>query len=247
MSKRSDGQGITRRDVLLLLGVTPLIPSALRGGIAMAEEVAGRPLAYRGEHQPKPLPFDPTKLTGLSEKLITSHHQNNYTGAVKRLNLIEQQLGTVPKDAPPYQMGSLKREELIASNSMLLHEAYFGNLGGSGKADGTFTALAKSSYGSLENWEQEFRLTGLSLAGGSGWVLVTYDPHAQALHNWWAFDHTHSPAGGQPVLVMDMYEHSYAIDYGANAKGYVDAFFQNIKWDEVNRRIEELGKGTRPT
>ena len=247
MSKRSDGQGITRRDMLLLLGVTPLIPAALQGGIAMAEEVAGRPLAYRGEHQPKPLPFDPTKLTGLSEKLITSHHQNNYTGAVKRLNLIEQQLGTVPKDAPPYQMGSLKREELIASNSMLLHEAYFGNLGGSGRADGTFAALAKSSYGSLENWEQEFRLTGLSLAGGSGWVLVTYDPHAQGLHNWWAFDHTHSPAGGQPVLVMDMYEHSYGIDYGANAKGYVDAFFQSIKWDEVNRRIEELGKGTRPT
>ena len=219
MSKRSDGQGITRRDMLLLLGVTPLIPAALQGGIAMAEEVAGRPLAYRGEHQPKPLPFDPTKLTGLSEKLITSHHQNNYTGAVKRLNLIEQQLGTVPKDAPPYQMGSLKREELIASNSMLLHEAYFGNLGGSGRADGTFAALAKSSYGSLENWEQEFRLTGLSLAGGSGWVLVTYDPHAQGLHNWWAFDHTHSVAGGPPVLVLDMYEHGYHMDYGANAKG----------------------------
>ena len=66
MSKRSDGQGITRRDMLLLLGVTPLIPAALQGGIAMAEEVAGRPLAYRGEHQPKPLPFDPVSYTHLT-------------------------------------------------------------------------------------------------------------------------------------------------------------------------------------
>ena len=67
-------------------------------------------------------PFDPRKLTGLSERLLTSHHENNYTGAVKRLNLIERQIGDLPADAAPYQMGSLKREELIATNSMLLHE-----------------------------------------------------------------------------------------------------------------------------
>jgi Fe-Mn family superoxide dismutase len=207
----------------------------------MAEEPASaRPLAYRGEHQVKPLPFDPTTLSGISEKLITSHHQNNYGGAVKRLNQIEQQLGALPKDAVPYQMGSLKREELIATNSMLLHEAYFGNLGGKGPAHGTFAAVAKTAYGSLEAWEQDFRLTGQSLAGGSGWVIVTYRPETKSLHNWWAFDHTHSVAGGPPVLVMDMYEHSYHMDYGANAKGYIDAFFQNIRWDEVNRRLDHL-------
>lgn len=212
----------------------------------MAEESANRPLAYRGEHQAKPLPFDAGKLQGLSEKLVTSHHQNNYGGAVKRLNLIEQQLGALPKkDAVPYQMGSLKREELIASNSMLLHEAYFGNLGGSGRADGSFETLAKAAYGSLEVWEQDFRLTGMSLAGGSGWIVASYDPRSQEVHNWWAFDHTHSVPGGVPVLVMDMYEHSYQMDYGANAKGYIDAFFQNVKWDEVNRRLEEARKGTR--
>lgn len=209
----------------------------------MAAEPANRALAYRGTHQPRPLPFDPAKLTGLSEKLLTSHHQNNYSGAVKRLNLIEQQLGALPKDAPPYQMGSLKREELIASNSMLLHEAYFGNLGGSGAADGSFAALVKAAYGSFETWEHEFRLTGMSLAGGSGWVIASYNPDSQQLHNWWAFDHTHSVAGGTPVLVMDMYEHGYHIDYGANAKGYVDAFFQNVKWDEVNRRLEDARRG----
>ena len=210
----------------------------------MADAPTIRPLAYRGEHQVKPLPFDPTKLKGLSEKLLTSHHQNNYGGAVKRLNLIEQQIGALPKDAAPYQMGSLKREELIATNSMLLHEAYFGNLAGSGAADGTFATLAKAAYGSLEAWEQDFRLTAQSLAGGSGWVIACYDPHTQALHNWWAFDHTHGVAGGPPVLVLDMYEHGYHMDYGANAKADVDAFFQNVKWDEVNRRLENLRKGS---
>jgi len=234
-----DQSRFTRREALHILGAAPFVSAALEGDIAMAAETpTSRPQAYRGEHQPKPLPFDAAKLDGLSEKLITSHHQNNYGGAVKRLNLIQQQLGALPKDAAPYQMGSLKREELIAANSMLLHEAYFGNLGGAGSADGEVAAALKASYGTLEAWEQDFRLTGMSLAGGSGWVIASYDPRSQEVHNWWAFDHTHGLAGGTPALVMDMYEHSYHMDYGANAKGYVDAFFKNVKWDEVNRRLK---------
>jgi Fe-Mn family superoxide dismutase len=242
MSQHPRKHGLTRRETLQLLGTSALIPVMLQGGFAMAETTAAPPLAYRGEHQPKPLPFDPTKLKGLSEKLIVSHHQNNYTGAVKRLNLIERQLGTLPPDVAPYQMGSLKREELIATNSMLLHEAYFANLGGTGSPDGNFAKLIEGAYGSAEAWERDFRLTGMSLAGGSGWVVTSYDPRSEQLHNWWAFDHTHAVAGGTPVLVMDMYEHSYHLDYGANTKAYVDAFFQNIKWDEVNRRLEETPK-----
>jgi Fe-Mn family superoxide dismutase len=87
---------------------------------------------------------------------------------VKRLNLIQQQLGSLPADAPPYQYGSLKREELIANNSMVLHELYFANLGGNGRADGTAAGLLQAEYGSLGAWEQDFRQTALSLAGGSG-------------------------------------------------------------------------------
>jgi Fe-Mn family superoxide dismutase len=195
--------------------------------------------AYRGANQIKPLPFDATKLKGLSEKLITSHHQNNYGGAVKRLNQIQQQIGSLPKDVAPYQMGSLKREELIATNSMILHEFYFGNLGGDGKTSGTIVDLIKAQYGSAEAWEQEFRLAGMSLGGGSGWVILNYNPRENAVHNYWAADHTHSLAWGTPLLVMDIYEHAYHMDYGANARGYIDAFFQNINWDEVNRRAEE--------
>jgi Fe-Mn family superoxide dismutase len=123
---------------------------------------------------------------------------------------------------------------------MVLHEFYFGNLGGDGKAGGTIANLINSHYGSLANWERDFRLTGMSLGGGSGWVILNYSYRDNVVHNYWAADHTNSLAWGVPLLVMDMYEHAYAMDYGANAAGYVDAFFQNLKWDEVNRRAEAV-------
>jgi Fe-Mn family superoxide dismutase len=233
---------LTRREALTVIAGTGV---GLAAGVDLAKgenpmaATATLPPAYRGDHGPKPLAFDPAKLPGLSEKLLRSHYENNYTGAVKRLNLIQQQLGQLPKDAAPYQMGSLKREELIATNSMLLHELYFGNLGGDGKASGAIVDMLKAHYGSLETWEQEFRVTGLSLGGGSGWVVLSFDPREKAAHTYWLWDHTHSLAWGTPLLVMDMYEHAYAMDYGANARGYIDAFFQNLRWDEVNRRAEQ--------
>ena len=238
---------LTRREALGTLitgGLAIALLDLARGRAVLAEETqqsggTALPPAYRGTHQIKPLPFEASKLKGLSEKLITSHHQNNYGGAVKRLNQIQQQIGGLPKDAAPYQMGSLKREELIATNSMILHEFYFGNLGGDGKASGTIVDLMKAQYGTVEMWEQDFRLTGMSLGGGSGWVILNYNPRENAVHNYWAADHTHSLAWGAPLLVMDMYEHAYQMDYGANARGYIDAFFQNINWDAVNRRAED--------
>ncbi|HEY7543860.1 MAG TPA: Fe-Mn family superoxide dismutase [Blastocatellia bacterium] len=230
---------MNRREVIEAMVVSGLVTSAL--GLEASAQ-AQQPPAYRGANEIKPLPFNPAKLRGLSEKLITSHHQNNYSGAVRRLNQIQQQIGALARDASPFQMGSLKREEIIAANSMILHEFYFANLGGDGKASGTATDLIKAEYGSLERWEQDFRLTGLSLSGGSGWVILSYDPRNNSVHNYWAWDHTHSLAGGAPLLVMDMYEHSYQMDYGANARAYIDAFFQNVNWDEVNRRAEARGR-----
>ena len=244
-----DGARWTRREMLETASWIAAGAAAV-GGVggtrAMAEESAKpRPPAYRGEHPIRPLPFDPTRLKGLSEKLLVSHHDNNYAGAVKRLNLIQQQLGSLPADAAPYQVGSLKREELIASNSMVLHELYFANLGGNGRPDGTAARLLATAYGSLEAWEHDFRQTALSLAGGSGWVIVAYDPASQSLHHWWAWDHAHQVAVGEPVLALDMYEHSYHIDYGAAVKPYLDAFLANVKWDEVNRRVERA-RGVTP-
>jgi Fe-Mn family superoxide dismutase len=239
IDRAPDFPTFTRRTALGLLSAAASLPFAATRGAAMtqASGPTERPRIYRGEHAPKPLPFAPKGLAGLSEKLLVSHHANNYTGAVKRLNAIEAEIASLPADAAPFRMGSLKREALVAANSMRLHELYFANLGGKGLAAGPFAALAQAQFGSLEAWERDFRLTGLSLAGGSGWVIATYDAERDALHNVWAWDHMHGFAGGVPLLVMDMYEHSYHMDYGADAKGYIDAFLANLRSAEVDRRL----------
>lgn len=231
---------ISRRDALrgaLATGASVLAFN----GMATAQ-TESLPMAFAGKHQPKPLPFDPTKLTGISEKLIRSHHENNYTGAVKALNVVEQRLVALAKekDLPVYIYGDLKRQELIRTGSMVLHEKYFANLGGNGKADGKAKKLIEQWFGSFENWEAEFKRTGNALSGGSGWTILTFNQHTKELHNYWAGDHTASAPFSVPILVLDMYEHAYQMDYGAAAGKYVDAFMQNVNWDEVNRRVESL-------
>ena len=200
------------------------------------------PLAFAGKHVPKPLPFYATKLTGISEKLIRSHHENNYTGAVKALNVVEQRLASLSKEKelPAYIYGDLKRQELIRTGSIVLHENYFGNLGGNGKADGTAKKLIEKWFGSYEAWEAEFKRTGNSLSGGSGWTVLAFNRHNNELHNYWSADHTSNPPFSVPLLVLDMYEHAYQMDYGAAAAKYVDAFMANVNWNEVNHRIEEI-------
>ena len=175
---------------------------------------------------PQPLAFSAASLQGLSERLIASHHQNNYTGAVKRLNAIRKQLDATDwPQAPGFVVNGLKREELIATNSMLLHELYFESLGGDGRtmAAGMKRAL-ESSFASVERWRAEFVAMGKALGGGSGWVLLTFMPRDATLVNQWAADHTHAVAGGVPLLALDMYEHAYHLDFGAAAGAYVDAF-----------------------
>ena len=186
------------------------------------------------------LPFDPATLRGLSEKLLTSHHQNNYGGAVKRLNAIRMQLATLPfATAPVFQLNGLKREELIATNSMLLHELYFGSLGGDGQTMEAAMAMAlAANFGSVERWREEFVAMGKALGGGSGWVLLVFQPREGTLVNQWAADHTHVLAGGVPVLALDMYEHSYHMDFGTAAARYVDAFMDNIHWAKVYERYQ---------
>lgn len=203
-------------------------------------QTAPVPMAFRGVHQPKPLPFDAAKLKGLSERLIRSHWENNYGGAVKALNAVEQRLDAMLKDKelPPYLYGDVKREELIRTGSVVLHEQYFGNLGGDGKAGGKVLELIKKWFGSLEAWEAEFRKTANALSGGSGWAMLAYNLYSGELHNYWAWDHMHNAPMGRPLLVLDMYEHAYHLDYGAAAAKYVDAFMLNVNWEEVNRRAE---------
>ncbi len=195
------------------------------------------------EYAIKKLPFDPAKIKGLSEKLLVSHWENNYSGAVKRLNAITAQLaGLDIATAPVFVVNGLKREELIAANSMIIHELYFDGLGGEGEPKGALAEAMTRDFGSVARWKAEFTAMGRALGGGSGWVLLAWSPHDKRLINTWAADHTMTLAGGRPLLALDMFEHAYAMDYGAKTAAYVDAVMQAIRWDNATALYEKYSK-----
>jgi superoxide dismutase, Fe-Mn family len=189
----------------------------------------------------KLLACDPTRIKGMSEKLIVSHYENNYGGAVNRLNAITAQLAELDfASAPGFVVNGLKREELIATNSMILHELFFASLGDESEPEGALAAALTSDFGSIDRWRAEFSAMGKAQGGGSGWVLLTWSRRDRKLVNQWAMDHATTLAGGQPILALDMYEHSYHMDYGARAAAYVDAFMAAINWPNVGRAYGEL-------
>jgi superoxide dismutase, Fe-Mn family len=202
-------------------------------------------------HEVVPLPFKPPRLTGLSERLLASHYENNYGGAVRRLNTLEGELARVDGAcAPGFVINGLKREELIAFNSMVLHEAYFDALGGSGDTAGDLAAALERDFGSVQRWRQEFTAMGKALGGGSGWVLLTLSERDGHLRNVWATDHTHTLADGHVVLALDMYEHAYHMDFGATVGPYVDAVMGNVHWARVaarhRRAMEQVRRADLP-
>jgi Fe-Mn family superoxide dismutase len=189
----------------------------------------------------KPLSCNPTKLIGLSEKLILSHYENNYGGAVKRLNAIVAQLSQLDfASAPVFVVNGLKREELIATNSMILHELYFDSLGEQSEPGSVLREALARDFGSYERWHAEFTAMGKALGGGSGWVLLSWSPRDRRLVNQWAADHCHILAGGTPILALDMYEHSYHLDFGAKAASYVDTFMRAVRWGNADRVFNEV-------
>src|SRR5262245_55898838 len=188
-----DSSKIGRRDALLAVAVTsatfvagcrshrnnepaPVADSAKPGAPAMPT-----PKALDGSHKVVPLPFKPSALTGLSEKMIGSHHENNYSGAVKNLNKVEQELAAINKDTPGFMVAALRERELTFRNSKTLHELYFANLGGDGKRSGTAETALSQAYGASSSWEDQFRATGMGLGGGSGWVVLGYELETGAL------------------------------------------------------------------
>ena len=214
-----------------MFAATAVVATAL-GGAATAAQPAPATFA------PKALPFDPKAVIGLSEKLLISHYDNNYVGAVKRLGAIGGQLASLdPTTAPGFTINGLKREELIAWNSMILHELYFAGLGTAGRPGPALAAAIERDFGSDTRWRAEFAAMGKALGGGSGWVLLTWSRRDNRLVNTWAADHTMTLAGGAPILALDMYEHAYHMDYGAKAGAYVDAFMATINWANADKEF----------
>src|SRR5437588_5980371 len=184
----------------------------------------------------KRLSCDPARIKGMSERLIISHYENNYGGAVKRLNLIDEQLAQLEfGKAAGFLINGLKREQLIAMNSMILHELFFDGLGDQSEPSASLRDAIGRDFGSFERWRAEFVAMGKALGGGSGWVLLSWSPRDRKLVNQWAADHCPTLAGGTPILALDMYEHSYHIDFGAKAASYVDTFLDVIPWNNVEQ------------
>ncbi len=236
----------SRRDALtaIVAGAASLVTacgaSSARG--QRTSPRAGEPMsdvaALSADHTPLPLPFTPSALLGISERMITSHHENNYGGAVRNLNRVEQELAQIGPDTPPLVVAALRERELTFRNSKALHEAYFGNLGGDGRRSGAIDAALAAAYGTTARWEEHVRATAMGLGGGSGWVVLALELETGALRSIGSGHHTQALGTSVPLLVMDMYEHSYQMDFGAAVPRYIDAFFANLNWDEVNRRLE---------
>ncbi len=230
----------SRRSFITTAAATSVvIASGVGDRLAVAEEKMMSAPAFDDQHSPVPLPFDPKNLSGLSLKLIQSHWENNYGGAVKALNTLRGRLTQALNDpnTPPYVYTGLKREQLLRTGSVVLHEAYFGNLGGSGKAGSDVRTKIAGSFGTFDAWESEFRKIGQGLGGGSGWVVLGFNRRLKLLENYWMADHATGPVDTTPLLVMDMYEHAYQMDFGAAAAKYIDAFFANINWETVASRL----------
>src|SRR5580704_8576883 len=220
------------------------VAAAVWPGSAAAQTPGPAPSAVKPmKFDVKPMPFDPKKFKGLSEKLLVSHYENNYTGAVKRLNaIVEQIAGLDFAKAPVFLINGLKREELIATNSMILHEAYFAGLGERAQPGPALSEALARDFGSLDRWRTEFAAMGKAEGGGSGWVVLNWDRRDKRLVNAWAADHTTTLAGGQPILVLDMYEHAYHMDYGAKAGDYVDAYMHAIRWSNADNLYAQYSR-----
>ena len=193
----------------------------------------------------RPFLLKPQWMNGLSERLLVSHYENNYGGALRRLNAIRARLASLDWErAPVFEINGLKREELIASGSVILHEIYFDALGGSGDnppsgltepPDDLARALERD-FASIAAWRAEFTAMAKAQGGGSGWTILSWSNRLGSLVNQWAADHTHGLPGGTPILALDMYEHAYHLDFGAKAAAYVDQIMANLNWERIAAR-----------
>src|SRR5262245_52832269 len=127
-------------------------------------------------------------------------------------------------------------------NSMILHELFFDGLGDQNQPGVALRDALARDFGSFERWRSELVAMGKALGGGSGWVLLMWSPRDRRLVNQWASDHCHTLAGATPILALDMYEHSYHMDFGAKAATYVDTFMQVIRWGNADRLFDQVSK-----
>ncbi len=178
-------------------------------------------------------------MKGFSETLLKNHF-TLYQGYVTNINKIQDTLGQFAREGkvglPEY--AELKRRVGFEFNGMRLHECYFDNLGGKGMLDktGKLAARISADFGSYENWEKDFRAT--ASMRGIGWAVLYQDSITGGLMNVWINEHeTGHLAGCRPLLILDVFEHAFMIDYGLKRADYIEGFFQNLRWEAVESRL----------
>jgi len=179
-------------------------------------------------------------MEGFSEALLKNHF-TLYQGYVTNTNKLLDSLDRMLKDGQTSaaEFAELKRRLGWEFNGMRLHEYYFENLGGKGgiQKDGKIATKLAAYFGSYESWEKDFRATGAMR--GIGWVVLYQDTLSGKLINFWVNEHDVAhPAGCNPVLIMDVFEHAFMLDYGLKRADYIEAFFRNIDWTAVESRLK---------
>ena len=178
-------------------------------------------------------------MEGFSETLIKNHftlYQGYVTNTNKVADILDQMLKDGKTGTPEY--AELKRRFSWEFNGMRLHEYYFENLGGKAplNRDGKLAKQMQADFGGYESWEKDFKATGTMR--GIGWVVLYEDTLQERLFNVWINEHDVShPAGCNPVLIMDVFEHAFMIDYGLKRADYIEAFFKNLNWTAVESRF----------
>lgn len=179
-------------------------------------------------------------MKGFSDKLLKDHF-GLYQGYVAHTNELLEKLAKLAENGKlrSVEHSELRRRLGWEFDGMRLHELYFGNLGGKGKAPVRGSEAQKaieSSFGSFDRWSEEFKATG-SLRG-VGWAILYLDADGDRLLNLWIGEHdTGHPAGCSPILVMDVWEHAFMTDYGTDRGSYIEAFMENIDWKEIEKRL----------
>jgi Fe-Mn family superoxide dismutase len=179
-------------------------------------------------------------MPGFSEGLLKNHF-TLYEGYVNNTNKLLEVANALAKEGklgtPEY--AEVKRRLGWEFNGMRLHEYYFENLGGNGQLDqdSRIARALVSQFGSVENWMKEFKTVGT--IRGIGWVVLYQDLINGRLINFWINEHdVGHPAGCNPILVMDVFEHAFMLDYGLKRADYIEAFFKNLNWPEVDKRLK---------
>lgn len=196
--------------------------------------------------EPKPLPF--SSLTGISEKTMTIHHDKLYVGYVNKFKEISEKLmamnesgvGLDAANQTYSELRALRDGETFAANGVYLHEYYFDTLGGNGKVEGPLVDALIGKYGSLEKFISFFSATGMAVRG---WVVLCWDTQAKKLKIYGCDAHHQGGVWGcLPILVLDVYEHAYFIDYGSDRKAYIQDWWKNVNWAKANEIYSQAKK-----